>query len=324
MADIELSLVDVIIIGLAIAILVHIILNRYGLATNSDGEGMIGLGNLFGSKPRLSKRSKPDSHNLNRSNGPLHQTKKNNLPYYHVTNKSIDNSSVDSTFDLDTLDSSNKLVLPDNYDGKLDLKSASMDMKGFLENNPFEELVDSKGISRELDQETVDLKRYIREYVLDGRDQCFCATDPSKSNFTRSEIDKYREQQIEFRDKTYQPSDTVNDAVDKMNCMTITGINAQNQTIADVYDSIVDTRDKTDKDISFFMDSPLPTQSCVSSPAFDLNAIPTGNYTESSNIGGQSFLRDNWMYTDENPNNGGIDCTNIKASDPMSESNLII
>lgn len=310
--DIELSLADLIIIGLAVAILVHLILNRYGFDKKSDGEAM-----------DLSTRSRTDAHNVNRVNGKLHQTNKSELPYYHISNKSLESNSIDSTFDLDTIDLPDKLVFPDNYDGTLDLKAASMDMKGFLANNPFEE--SPKDV--DLNLEAVDLKRYIREYVLNGKDQCFCAPDPSKSNFTRSEIDEYREQQIKFRDKTYQPSNTVNDAVDKMNCITITGINAQNQTIADAYDAIVDTRpskDKTDQDISFFMNSPLPTLSCVSPPSIDTNAIPTGNYTEPSNIGGRSFLRDNWMYTNENPNNGGIDCSNIKASDPMAEHNLVV
>jgi hypothetical protein len=241
----------------------------------------------------------------------------------------------------------NKLMFADNYEGRLtsdpfdadsvQVNMSGIDTGGFLNNNPFEELKDVNGNSCELDEETAHLKKYIREYVLDGKDQCFCAVDLSKSEFTRDEIDKYREQQLEFRDKIYGTSEIVNDAVDKMNEISMTGIKAKNKSIADFYDSIVENEyDRKGEPIptdrvsdlngsGFIMGTSIPTDNCIRPPELDLrSAIPQGNYTQSSNSGGRHFLRDNWMYTNENSNNGGPDFTGIKGSDPMLDQHLII
>lgn len=244
---------------------------------------------------------------------------------------------------------SNKLLFADNYEGRLtsdpfdadavQVNRSGLDMKGFLGNNPFESVKDIKGNKCNLDPESENLKRYIREYVLNGRDQCYCATDPSKSEFTRDEIDRYREQQIEFRDKTYGTSKDFEDPVDKMNEISMTGIKAQNQSIANFYDSIVEN--KFDRQLKggyklthrvgnldgpgFIMGTSIPSDDCVRSPEFDLkSAIPTGYYTQSANSGGRYFLRDDIMYTNENPNNGGADYTGIRGNDPMLDPNLII
>lgn len=243
----------------------------------------------------------------------------------------------------------NKLVFADNYEGRLtsdpfdadavQVNMSGLSMRGFLGNNPFEAVKDSSGNKCSLDPEAENLKRYIREYVLDGRDQCYCATDPSKSEFTRDEIDRYREQQIEFRDKTYGTSKDFEDAVDKMNEVTLTGIKAKNQSIANFYDSIVEN--KFDHQLKggyklthrvgnldgpgFIMGTTIPSDDCIKPPQFDLNAaIPTGSYTQSANSGGRYYLRDNLMYTNENPNNGGPDSTGLRGNDPMLDPNLII
>jgi hypothetical protein len=243
----------------------------------------------------------------------------------------------------------NKLVFADNYEGRLtsdpfdadavQVNRSGMNMKGFLGNNPFEAVKDTNGNKCNLDPEAENLKRYIREYVLDGRDQCYCATDPSKSEFTRDEIDRYREQQIEFRDKTYGTSKDFEDPVDKMNIVSLTGIKAKNQSIANYYDSIVENRfdhqlkggHKLTHRVGnldgpgFIMGTTIPSDDCIRPPELDLNsAIPTGSYTQSANSGGRYFLRDNFMYTNENPNNGGRDSTGVMASDPMLDANLII
>jgi hypothetical protein len=246
----------------------------------------------------------------------------------------------------------NKLVFADNYEGRLTsdpfdadavhVNRSGMDMQGFLGNNPdnpFRQLKDVNGNTCNLDPEMDWMKRYIREVVLDGRDQCFCATDPSKSEFTRDEIDRYREQQIEFRDKINGTSKDFEDPVDKMNEITMTGIKAQNQSIANFYDSIVENR--FDRELKggykltsrvsnlsgpgFIMGSSIPTTDCITPPELNLEgAIPTGNYTQSSNSGGRHFLRDNWMYTNENPNNGGGDSTGVMGFDPLLDPNLIV
>jgi hypothetical protein len=84
-----------------------------------------------------------------------------------------------------------------------------------------------------------NIKRYIREYVLDGNTQCECVVDKSKSDFTRNEVDQYREQQIRFGDKINGTSSPAEDPVDKMNQITMQGIKATGQTIASFYDNIV-------------------------------------------------------------------------------------
>lgn len=399
---------DIILIGLAIVILIHLFYNNSlfsrTIAKTKSDESMDNV-----EFPSLSdiyediigdsdSQTRDDAHAVVRDDGPLRQTNESELPYYDVTNRTVDNNSVNSDADLSADDiakefntkecniqsdadngyhkfcnndrasamreqlgrrtrknrsgtpqsyaDQNKLVFPDNYEGRLtsdpfdanavQVKRSGLDMKGFLSNNPFEELSDASGETCNLDPEMQNLKRYIREYVLDGRDQCFCATDKSKSEFTRGEIDAYREQQIEFRDKTYGTSNIDNDAVDKMNEITITGIKSKNQSIADFYDSIVENRyDNKGMEVShnvgnldgpgFIMGTSVPSDDCIRSPEFDLEAaIPTGTYTQTANSGGRYFLRDNWMYTNENPNNGGSDAAGVRGSDPMMDMNLIV
>lgn len=466
---------DIILIALAVVILIHLFYNNSlfslsrtnttGVANATEVENMSNIDfpsvlevtdDLLGKSARnggrlTNSKSTPQSVNdynantVSRDLGPLHQTKKSETPYYHVTNKTVTNNSVNSDQDpsIDVINSennsesqsrseesqseefrdnrtnaslsykdgslytaeeiedlkakeyntkecniqsdgdngyhrfcntdksklrtlgrrqnikrsgtyqdyinSNKLLFADNYEGRLTsdpfdadavlVNRSGLDMRGFLGNNPFESVLDVKGNKCNLDPETENMKRYIREYVLNGRDQCYCATDPSKSEFTRDEIDRYREQQIEFRDKTYGTSKDFEDPVDKMNEITMTGIKAQNQSIANFYDSIVEN--KFDRQLKggyklthrvgnldgpgFIMGTSIPSDDCIKSPQFDLtSAIPTGYYTQSANSGGRYFLRDDIMYTNENPNNGGADATGIRGSDPMLDPNLII
>jgi hypothetical protein len=462
---------DIILIALAVVILIHLFYNNSLCSTPDVETGKVEnmmnslefptikevtedlLGEAARNGGRLSNgASRPtgpgpqpvgqfDAHSVSRDNGPMQQTKKSETPYYHVTNKTVTNNSVNSDRDpsIDVVDDAsvdevpaaggkravpslnqsdlthkdgsiytpdelkdlkikkcntrecniqsdgdngyhmfcnndrsklrtlrrrrkvnrsgsyqdyvhkNKLVFADNYEGRLtsdpfdadavQVNMSGMNMKGFLGNNPFETVKDVEGNKCNLDPEAENLKRYIREYVLDGKDQCYCATDPSKSEFTRDEIDRYREQQIEFRDKTYGTSKDFEDAVDKMNVVSMTGIKAKNQSIANFYDSIVEN--KFDRELKggyklthrvgnldgpgFIMGTTIPSDDCVKPPEFDLNsAVPTGSYTQSANTGGRYFLRDNFMYTNENPNNGGPDFTGVRGNDPMLDPNLII
>lgn len=85
-----------------------------------------------------------------------------------------------------------------------------------------------------------NVKKYIREYVLDGKSQCECIPDKSKSEYTRNEIDEYRNSQLEFRNKIYGTSSPAEDPVDRVNNITLNGgIDANGQTIADYYDNLV-------------------------------------------------------------------------------------
>jgi hypothetical protein len=89
-------------------------------------------------------------------------------------------------------------------------------------------------------KDAMRVKKYIREKVLGGDAQCECVVDKSKSEFTRDEIDAYREKQITFRDKIYGTSSPAVDPVDKMNeIMLKGGIRGNGQSIANFYDSLV-------------------------------------------------------------------------------------
>ena len=400
---------DIILIGFAVVILIHLFYNR-DLFSSASSETMNNVEfpslrdvyeDVIGDPEAKSQtdEKRTDAHAEVRDQGPLQQTDEAETPYYAVTNRTVDNNSVNSDADLSADDiakefntkecniqsdadngyhklcnndkaaarkeqlgrrvrknrsgepktyaDDNKLIFPDNYEGRLtsdpydadavQVKKSGLDMQGFLGNNPFEEVSDASGEACNLDPEMKNLKRYIREYVLDGRDQCFCATDKSKSEFTRGEIDAYREQQIEFRDKINGTSALEHDPVDKMNEVTITGIKAKNQSIADFYDSVVENRYDRKGDIKlthrvgnldgpgFIMGTSVPSDDCIRSPEFDLEApIPSGSYTRSANSGGRYFLRDNWMYTNENPNNGGLDATGVTGADPLMTSHLIV
>lgn len=394
---------DIILIGLAVVILVHLFLNNslFDERESKTKEHMMNNINfpsmhdiydkiIENSQPREKRReNRDDAHSVSRDNGYIEQTDKNITPYYHVVNKTVTNNSVNSDDEIELSDSTahsdvrdirdirdnrdvkastcsassdskyvteheyakyadnKKLVFVDNYEGRLtsdpfdadaiQVNESGIDLKGFLGNNPLEELVDVNGNTCELNEETAHLKRYIREYVLDGRSQCYCATDKTKSAFTRNEIDQYRDQHIGFRDKINGTSSADYDPVDKMNEISMVGIKANNQSIADFYDSIVDNKynNKGESQITnrvsnlngsgFIMGTSIPHNNCINPPEFDLkSAVPQGNYTQSSNSGGRYFLRDNWMYANENPNNGGTDHTGIRGSDPMSDDSLLI
>jgi hypothetical protein len=103
-----------------------------------------------------------------------------------------------------------------------------------------EKMTNMDGTVCDIKQNTKDLKKYIRDVVLDGRDDCYCATDKTKAEFTRVDADKYREGQIRFRDKILNPSNPIADPVDKENEIRLQGgIIGNGETIADVHDSML-------------------------------------------------------------------------------------
>jgi hypothetical protein len=84
------------------------------------------------------------------------------------------------------------------------------------------------------------INKFMLEKVLGGNEQCVCAVDKSKSEFTRDEINAYREQQLQFREKIYGTSASPEDPVDKMNLITLQGgIKGNGQTISSFYDSLL-------------------------------------------------------------------------------------
>ena len=154
-------------------------------------------------------------------------TEKNSLDrtdkkWYHYVNRLVTNDS-------DIID--NKIVFDDNYEGniKLNKNIVNLDRK---------ERKKKKGNNS---KNRFDVKDYIRNNVLGGKSQCFCVPDKSKSEFTRHDVDEYREQQLEFQSEMINgTSSPAIDPVDKMNIIKMEGgIKGNGQTIADIYDNIV-------------------------------------------------------------------------------------
>ena len=219
---------------------------------------------------------------------------------------------------LDNLKNSNttgKTVFLNNYDGKI--VPSTFDPVCKKSN---EKYTDVLGNVCSVNNDSLNMKRYIRDYVLDGKAQCGCVSDKSKSAFTRNEIDAYREQHLEFGNKINGSSAPAEDPVDRMNLIySHGGVNADGQTIADVYDKLLVPGSTPTIML------PYPLTNCVSQPSFDNGSgVPHAFYTSDANNGGKYMLRDNWMYSGENPNNGGVLYDGIFANDQMMDGNRMI
>jgi hypothetical protein len=139
-----------------------------------------------------------------------------------------------------------KLVFGDNYDGIIESDFLDEKQDEILENvgnrlrHVDEFFVDVYGNICSSAETSQDVKKYLRENVLDGKSECGCVVDKSKSEFTRNEVNDYRESQLQFRDKIYGTSSPAVDPVDRLNLITIQeGIKAEGQTIANLYDNII-------------------------------------------------------------------------------------
>ena len=190
------------------------------------------------------------------------------LPWYHNTNRiidqydKIDDDEIDdkSLCCIKTATKKNKnknkecfeIKFGDYYEGDFPINEPKVndrqDTKTIDSSSKFryEEYTDIDG-KPETQEEQIDwVKRYLRDNVIDGRSGRgkYCVTDKSKSIFKRGEIDEYRNDQIEFRNKIMNTSDPAVDPVDKMNMLTLAGgIKGTGIGIADVYDNLVNTRD---------------------------------------------------------------------------------
>jgi len=143
------------------------------------------------------------------------------IPWYKIVNKLVTNDGDIST---------NKIIFDDIYTGNITQKNKiSLDRRERKK----------KRINKKKDG--FDVKEYIRNKVLNGDSQCYCVTDKSKSEFTRTDVDEYREQQLKFKSEMINgTSAPAIDPVDKMNIIKMEGwFKGQGQTIADVYDNIV-------------------------------------------------------------------------------------
>ena len=291
----------------------------------------------------------------------MDETDPKKTPYYHVTNKLLTedelpkkNNNTESAKqgvkfnsncqnDLAKLDGRQmkmtdknyKILFGDTYDGQMTsdphdigLKKVpeTFNLKAFEDNNPNEQYIDRQGNVCSVSKGAENMKRYIRDYVLDGKKGCECAVDKSKHEFTNDEINDYRQEHIEFRDKIYGSSAPAEDPVDKMNEIALNGgmsnIKGNGQKISEFYDNIV-TCDNGVERISnlngpgFVHGSSAPKDKCVKAPILDFDgAVPTAYYMGKQGLD-KYYMRDNWMYNNENPNNGGALYDGLKGFDPM-------
>lgn len=324
---IESYVFDIILITLAIVILLHLYYNNslFVSACEDKTEHM----SIFGSSNNTQNQTnniQVDSDEYRDPGTKGIERTDSTKPWYSEVNRSVSKS-----------DKNYKLIFDDIYEGKMtsdpieassggEYKTpATFDLNAFTKNTD-EKFVDANGNLCTLNESSENMKRYIRDYVLDGNAQCGCAIDKSQSDFTRDEIEAYRETHLEFRDKINGTSAPVEDPVDRMNVVTMHGgIKARGQTIADYYDNVVDTRVSNLNGPGFIMGTSIPKTKCVAPPTIDATSgVPQGYYTGDANAGGKFFMRDNWMYNNENPNNGGFMFDNIRAEDPLMEFNRML
>lgn len=357
---------DIILITLAIVVLLHLVYNNSLFATQSSksrhDENMKILRDLRKRDDYVIPKVYDDGEYRDPGTKGLDRTVETKK-WYHVANRLVTDKTPDLDLDLN-LDTAKlckrekeavqeisalmngynktktgkdyRLIFGDNYERKL----TSDPMEANIPNIPAnmeipdiapgsEKLLDANGNVCTLAESSQNMKRYIRDYVLDGNVECSCVVDKSTSGFTRTEVDNYRENQIRFRDKIFGSSDLALDPVDKMNLITLKeGVKANGSTVADFYDNIVSNK-FSDSSVGsyytgpgFIMGTSIPKTKCIRNPMIDVSTgVPQSFYQGSANADGKYMLRDNWMYNNENPNNGGIMFEGIRAEDPMMEYN---
>lgn len=334
---------DIILITLAIVVLLHLVYNNSLFANNpAHNKNDENMKILKKSKkntdymiPKVYDECKyrdPGTRGLDRTVG----TKK----WYHFANRLVTDKTPDLDSTIDSCKPSKKrrakkdyrLIFGDNYERNLTSDPIDANIPNIPVNMEIpdiapgsEKILDANGNVCSLEENSKNMNRYIREYVLDGKLQCGCAKDKTTSGFTRSEVDEYREKQIEFRDKINGTSDLPLDPVDKMNLITLAdGVKANGTTIADFYDNIVSNEFTQDVN-GQCLESSIPKSKCIKNPIIDVSiGVPQGYYQGEANAESKYMLRDDWMYNNENPNNGGIMFEGIRAEDPMMEYNRTI
>lgn len=133
-------------------------------------------------------------------------------------------------------------LLPDDDDTDYDYDNDDKYKEVIRKNANNNMYMDVYGNDTTINNSDLDIKDYIKKYVLNGNNECGCVVDRSKALFTRNEVDEYREQSLRFHDKINGSSAPAEDPVDKFNIISLNeGIKANGQTVADFYDNIVNT-----------------------------------------------------------------------------------
>lgn len=347
---------DIILITLAIVVILHLFYNNSLFATQCKtvykNENMENIGyekSMYSdvhsdleSERSYNEVEYDDGEYRDPNTSGLDRTDPIRKPWYHVANKLVtgsnDDSSNNSSFDIEstkiitkesTIPWKNKkqerLVFENNYEQLLSSDPIEARRINELRNmqqmrKPEEKMIDAFGNQCNFNEDSVEMKRYIRDYALDGNRQCECVTDKTSAEFTRTDVNEYREKQIQFRDKIMGSSAPAEDPVDRVNNVLLNGgIKAKGQTIAEFYDNLVAPKYESQ------IREPKPDKKCVASGTLDLRTgIPHVYYKNEANNGKQYMLRDNWMYPGENPHNGGAVFDDIYGDDKDIDYNSMI
>jgi hypothetical protein len=150
-------------------------------------------------------------------------------PWYHVVNKLVGNTKKDKK--------NNKLIIKDNYDTMTDYDEKEDNIQ--IERFEDRKFTDVDGNIMSAKQSSKDMKEYIKNVVLNGKDDCYCVGDktPYESNDKQKEINDYRESQLDFRSKIYGSSQPYMDEVDKINLFDEDKNDCK--TIAEIHDKII-------------------------------------------------------------------------------------
>jgi hypothetical protein len=290
-----------------------------------------------------------DDYAVNRTRGPMDRTDEEVTPWYHVANRLVTDDDIDTLDIIDTdshefkkKNKKNRLVIHEDFtmdadnvhnngDGVRCVSECDNSIK-YAHPDDMTNTYKDKGVYNDiimgeckLDKKSQEIKEFLRDKVLNGYLDCECVTDATKSEATRDEIDRYREQQLRFRDKIYGTSNDAFDPVDKMNELTMTGITSNGQRVSDVSDAILrnqynalhnEQNSKSLHDMGLVLNESLYSMDNIEYPdhqAFFKNALSNGNgpidgkFYGTTTKGERHMLRDNWMYNNKPHANGGLE-----------------
>jgi hypothetical protein len=207
----------------------------------------------------------------------IDRTDKKKLPWYHVSNKLINDKSKNYKRTNNSLVKckNNKekkiknIVFNDNYEGST-IEQPNYDQNKEIydddivdisrESKIDYELIDNLDISDDIkchiDDEcsqekniknmkisSNDVRKFLKEKVLNGNNDCYQVNEQNKAKYTRDEAEDCLENQLQFREKIFGSSRYGEDVVDRLNQIEVSGgIQGNGQTIGEVYDNIVNNR----------------------------------------------------------------------------------
>ena len=146
--------------------------------------------------------------------------------------------------------------------------------------------------------------RYVREFVLGGKYNC-----TPDVQYTREDTQKYQDDFFKFNERINFSTNQDVTHVDKLNETNNDISGFFGKKMSDVYNELTGVcQEKKDKCVN---------KNCLIPPTID-TFLKGGSYSSEG-----SFKKYNYMYEDDNENNGGKFYDNIEASDDEFESSMM-